>query len=57
MDKNPLAGISIPSIEQIVDEAMRCVPRSHIDLGNPIMRERLRQALMTGLKFVADFEL
>jgi hypothetical protein len=49
MADNPLAGLSIPSLDEIVDEVMSLLPKSTIDLGNAIMRDRVRQVLFRGL--------
>lgn len=45
MPDNPLAGIRVPSIDEIVTESLSCLGEATVDLGNPKERARLHAHL------------
>jgi len=50
MSLNPLAGLIIPSADDIAEKIMRWIPNRSIDLGSPIERERLRNFLKKAIQ-------
>lgn len=54
---NPFAGLSIPSLSDIVEQAVGRMGIAIIDLGNPLQRQRLMKYLEQGLSMALQFEL
>lgn len=57
MSENPLAGISIPSLRDIVEQAIGRMGIATIDLANPLQRGRLVSYLEQSLGLAINLEL
>lgn len=57
MSDNPLAGLRIPSMNDIVDAAIDRIGDRIIDLGNPLQRRRLKSYIASGLSLAFQCEL
>jgi hypothetical protein len=45
MSANPLAGLRVPSVEELADEAISLLGTGTVDLSNHLWRQRLRNVL------------
>jgi hypothetical protein len=57
MSDNPLAGLKIPSLEQIVEQAVSYLGIRTVDLANPLERRRFKDRLEQCLSMALDFKL
>ena len=57
MSDNPLAGVSIPSVADIVRKAVDDLGGGVIDLRNPLQRQRLRDRLEQSINHGLQWEL
>lgn len=57
MPDNPLAGLQIPSLAEIVEKAVGMLGIGTLDLAHPLQRERLRKALEQNLSLELEWTL
>lgn len=57
MADNPLAGLSIPSISDIVEGVMTGLGGGIFDLSHPLQRSRLKKLIENSLRMILEIEV
>jgi hypothetical protein len=57
MSDNPLAGLSVPSVAELVEYVMTTIGTATIDLSNQVQRDKLRLLLSVSLERTIQFGL